>query len=850
MGRAWRRPAVRYATGAGLAVLALTMTVGLVPHVGVESLRPVLLTAVTASAWWGGLGPGLLATVTMLAGAALVAPSVLGLAGPAPGWNVYATALGVEGALLSALGAVARSAWRRAEDRRVEAERAAVECDRAEERAERVERELAYARARAEAIVETALDCVITMDHEGRITEFNPAAERMFGYTRAEVLGEPLAELLIPSALRAAHREALARYVATGTGKVLGRRLETTAMSADGTEIPVELTITAARVRGVPMFAGSVRDIRDRKRHEDERTALLASAQTARAEAEAGQRRLAFLAEASTVVASSLEYATTLESVARLATEGLAEWCLVDVLERDGRIYRVAAHRDPAKSALVQELCTPFVPRAESRLAQRLIAGESMLSADGAVDLLEGAWPAPRYREISWALGVGTYMIVPLRARERMVGAMWLVSAEPGRTYTPDDLALAKELAARAAVAVDNARLYRKAQEANRLKDEFLANVSHELRAPLAAILGWARLLRDGKAKDVPHALDIIVSSGKAQAKLVGDLLDMARIVSGQLRVDLRPLDLVPEVEAAVEAIRPAADAKSIRLECAFDWTAGLVAGDPERLRQLVGNLLANAVKFTPEGGRVEVRLEREDGWARVLVRDTGEGISSEFLPHVFERFRQAEGGTTRRHGGLGLGLPIVRHLAELHGGRVVAESPGAGQGATFTVTLPLLPRRPPVAARPPGAGAESALGHDLPLAGRRVLVVTDVLDGAGALRIVLETDGAEVATAASADEALALVARWEPDLVVGDLGDDAADGHTLIRRIRATHPQRRHLPAVWLTDRAPTDDRMPPPVADDTYLTKPVEGGPLVAAIVRLTGGATGPTCRSAGAP
>jgi signal transduction histidine kinase len=307
-------------------------------------------------------------------------------------------------------------------------------------------------------------------------------------------------------------------------------------------------------------------------------------------------------------------------------------------------------------------------------------------------------------------LGIRSYMLVPLVARGRSLGVIGLAATQPGR-YGPADLTLLEVLARRAALAVDNARLYAEAQAANRMKDEFLTTVSHELRTPLAAMMNWVGVLRQGKlsADRLTHALDVLQRSGEAQAKLIEDLLDVSRAVSGRLHLDARPVNLAQVVGGALEAVRPAAEGKGIRLTSDIDAEVGYLLGDPVRLQQVAWNLLANSVKFTPPGGCVTVRVERHPPEARLVVSDTGDGISPEFLPHVFERFRQADHVATRRHGGLGLGLAIVKHLVEAHGGRVEARSDGRGKGAEFVVRLPLSP----VGAAPPAGhlAPEAAAG-------------------------------------------------------------------------------------------------------------------------------------------
>ncbi|HEU4410745.1 MAG TPA: PAS domain-containing protein [Polyangiaceae bacterium] len=381
----------------------------------------------------------------------------------------------------------------------------------------------------------------------------------------------------------------------------------------------------------------------------------------------------------------------------------------------------------------------------------------------------------------------------------------------------------------------------RAAEEASRLKDEFLATVSHELRTPLNAMLGWLQMLRAGglAPPQQEHALATVERNARAQAQLVEDLLDVSRIVSGKLRLEVAPVDLAAVVEQALESARPAANAKGVRLETAAPAGPCVVTGDAARLQQIVWNLLSNAVKFTPEGGRVEVRLGHEGAHAVLRVADTGRGIEPDFLPHVFERFRQAEGGATRRVGGLGLGLAIVRHLAEMHGGTVGAESEGEGRGATFTVRLPLVRHalaesgrpRPP----PPGLG----LPCSPELAGLRVLVVDDEPDARDLVRALLEGCGARVSTAASAAEALELLRAERPDVLVSDLAMPHEDGYDLIRKVRALPPDEGgRTPALALTAYARAQDRTRVLLAGfGSHVPKPVEPLELIAVIVSLTG-------------
>jgi signal transduction histidine kinase len=296
---------------------------------------------------------------------------------------------------------------------------------------------------------------------------------------------------------------------------------------------------------------------------------------------------------------------------------------------------------------------------------------------------------------LAWlrSLGVCSSIVVPLMARGRTLGALTFLSADSGRRYSREDLAFADELSRRAALAVDNSRLYSAAERANRAKDEFLAVLSHELRTPLNPIIGFAQLLRRGALSGAAaeRALETIERNGRLQNQLISDLLDISCILRGKLSVETRPLELAPVVDAAIEAVRVTAEQKGVRLCAVLTGSPCCVEGDATRLQQVVWNLLSNAIKFTPEGGRIEVDMHRHGGAAQIVVRDTGQGISPDFLPHVFERFRQADSTPTRTQGGLGLGLAIVRHVVEMHRGTVAAASDGEGRGATFTVRLPLL---------------------------------------------------------------------------------------------------------------------------------------------------------------
>jgi PAS domain S-box-containing protein len=387
----------------------------------------------------------------------------------------------------------------------------------------------------------------------------------------------------------------------------------------------------------------------------------------------------------------------------------------------------------------------------------------------------------------------------------------------------------------------------RAAEEATLAKDEFLAVVSHELRTPLTAILGWARMLKAGELDETSslRAMDIIERNAESQTQLIEDLLDFSRIISGKLRLDVRRVELVSVIEAAIDVVRPAADAKGIRLQVVLDPRAGPISGDPERLQQVLWNLLSNAIKFTPKGGRVQIRLARINSSAEISVSDTGQGISAEFLPYVFERFRQADHTTTRRFGGLGLGMAITKHILELHGGTIRAESPGEGQGATFILKLPVMivhnaeHLQAEAPAQRAGAAEDSARTAELmKLDGVRVLVVDDESDARDLLVTILTQRGAEVTAVASVTSALEQLQLTKPDLIVSDVEMPNEDGYSLIRKVRALEEmQGERIPAIALTAHARSSDRLRALSAGyQMHIPKPVEPAELVIAIANLT--------------
>jgi signal transduction histidine kinase len=488
-------------------------------------------------------------------------------------------------------------------------------------------------------------------------------------------------------------------------------------------------------------------------------------------------------------------------------------------------------------------------------------AGEGVIRLDDVLADPRYGKLAPHYGMPKGHLPVRSYLAAPVIARNgEVIGGLFFGHSVPG-VFTARTERLITGVAAQAAVAIDNARLYEdarriaeqreklveaeraaraEAERVSQMKDEFLATLSHELRTPLNAILGWSQLLLSRAQGDVEakRGLETIARNARAQTQLIDDLLDMSRIISGKVRLELVPTELGEVVDAAMEAVSPSADVKGITLHKVSDPSAGSVMGDPNRLQQVVWNLLTNAVKFTSKGGRVDVTVRRVGAQVELVVRDTGRGIDAAFLPHVFDRFRQADASSTRAHGGLGLGLSIVKQIVELHGGTTHAASEGEGRGAVFTVCLPVVTSSFRDRDHPSMERALSFEHTDVDLAGLRVLVVDDEADARELIELALTRCGASVLTAASAEEALFKLDR-SVDVIVSDIGMPNADGYELIARVRALpFASGGRTPAVALTAFARSEDRTRAMLAGfQLHIAKPIEPRELVVTVGSLAG-------------
>ncbi len=531
-----------------------------------------------------------------------------------------------------------------------------------------------------------------------RFLQVNRAARRNLGYSREEL------SRLTPLDLNPEFTHLIEPLRASKRWPVV---FETFHRRKDGSRYPIEVQLHLSRNETPPVFVAIVQDLTARKRAEDER-AQLVWAEVARAEAEAAERRAAFLAEATVRLTASLDFEATLSAVTDLAVGELADYSLVDLLEGDGSTRRVAAaHVDPAARGLIGELRgRPPGGEGWAPVLTVLRTGRSQVVAEVAADELEAWIPDAGQRELVRRLGIASYLCVPLVARGRTLGALSLVSVRPGRRYGPTEVALAEDLARRAALAADNARLYQQAQEAVRARGEFLARASHELRTPLTSALGTVRLLKralSGELHEPPEVLLAIANRNlSALASLVDDLLDVSKLEAGRMTLALETVELAGVIGRSLEVIGAQARDKGVSVRVEVPAALRLPA-DPLKLEQVLVNLLANAVKFTPPGGQVTISAGAEQAGegrrVRICVQDTGEGIAAEHLEAIFEPFFQASrprpypaDRRAARTRGTGLGLAICRGIVELHRGRIWAESDGPGRGSTFTVLLPAEP--------------------------------------------------------------------------------------------------------------------------------------------------------------
>ena len=673
-------------------------------------------------------------------------------------------------------------------------------------------------------VVESSDDAIVSKDLNSIVTSWNPGAERLFGYTAAEMVGKSI-RLIIPPHLQAEEDVVMARIRA---GEKVDH-YETIRQTKAGALITISLTVSPIRDdNGVIIGASKVaRDVSDRVRLENE----------LREHAENTQK----LGAVGAVVASTLDRETIVQKVTDTATELThAEFGAFFYNVRDQ--HSGDAYMLYALSGAPREAFSSFPHPRATALFGPTFRGERPVRLDDVLADPRYGKSAPYHGMPQGHLPVRSYLAVPVKGLDgHVIGGLFFGHSQPAR-FTEQHERLAVGTASWASVALENARLYGEAQEASRMKDDFLAVLSHELRTPLNAILGYSRLLRGNvlTGEHLERGIETVERNARWLTQIVEDVLDVSRIVSGKIRLDVQAVNLASVIDNAAATIQPAADAKGVNLQTLIDPRVAPVSGDPDRLQQVIWNLLSNAVKFTPKGGRVQLRLERVDSHIEIIVSDTGAGIRKDFLPYVFERFRQGDSGPARKSGGLGLGLSIVRHIVEMHGGVVLAESAGEGEGSTFTVTLPIMIVQPTAARRSrehPLAEPQQALQGLADLSGVHVLAIDDETDSLGLLRVVLEAAGARVTTASSGPAALGMLESIKPDVLVADIGMPEMDGFELIKRVRAmASPHVRDVPAAALTAFARSEDRTKAlKHGFEMHLAKPVDPGELVASVATL---------------
>jgi PAS domain S-box-containing protein len=683
---------------------------------------------------------------------------------------------------------------------------------------------------RLAAIVESSDDAIVSKTLDGIVTSWNPAAVRMFGFTAEEMIGQSIRRIIPPD--RQSEEDDVVGHIRRGE-KV--DHFQTIRQRKDGSLLPISLTVSPIRdERGFVVGASKIaRDVSDLEKAKAEQARLLTIAERNAAETRT-------LNQVGAAVASALDREAVVQKVTDAATELTGAKFgafFYNVVNDDGESYTLYTISGVPRAAFDH-----FPMPRNTKVFEPTFRGtETVRSDDITKDPRYGQSP-PHHGMPTGHLPVRSYLAVPVKTRGgEPLGGLFFGHPEAGR-FTAEHERLVEGVASWASVALENARLYLAAQEASRLKDEFLATLSHELRTPLNAILGYARMIRSGMLTEgkMPRAIDTIERNAASLAVIVEDVLDVSRIISGKMRLNVQPVDMAKLLSDSVEAVLPAANAKQITIESDLDRTTGPVSGDPERLQQIVWNLLSNAVKFTGQEGRVTVTLARGGGSAELKVSDSGIGIAPGFLPHIFERFRQGDAGTTRERGGLGLGLAIARQLVEMHGGSITAASAGLGAGTTFTVKLPLVAsQRAPAPAAVPIQAQRRGQPAIPDLHGVSVLVVDDDADALSMVRDILEVSGATISTSRSATQALASLAELCPDVLVADLGMPGMDGFELIASVRGnSDPKLRNLPAAALTAFARSEDRARALRSGfNMHLAKPIEPSELMAAVVTLSG-------------
>lgn len=716
---------------------------------------------------------------------------------------------------------------------RERAEQAAAELAQSEATIRKTlsERELAEdalreSEERYRELVENANDLVYMLDFDGRITSMNKAAEMILGYSADELLGMKIKELLASDSINVGELMLTSGHQRTN--------YEVDVVTKAGRLLTLETSNKLITRGPQPVgIQGIARDISTRRRTEE---ALREADQRALSDYERLLERISGLAQALGTARELNVIFRGLRQFTKLSVpcDGFFVSLYDPIEDVRTACYAWGDDKELEISDLPPMPVTSSGPNSRAiRTGQIIITNDYMTATRGTNTVIVG--PDNGLRPQS-------SIAVPMAVMGHIIGTIEVQSYEPDAYKREHETAMSMA-ANLTAVAIENVRLLRRessareaAEESNRLKDEFLATVSHELRTPLTAILGWSRLLDSDSLDEGTsrQAIETIWRNAKAQSQIIDDILDVSRIITGNLYLDLNPVELGPIVENAINVVRPTADAKGIRIETELDHAPTVVSGDSNRLQQVIWNLLSNAVKFTTSGGRVSLKMYQTESAVEIRVSDTGQGISREFLPYVFDRFRQADSSTTRQHGGLGLGLAIARHLIEIHGGSIRAESDGKAQGSSFTIKLPLLDAQVKTTDDLDAEAIE--LGKQQSLSGLYVLVVDDDEDTRELMTTALTSRKADVTAVCTAGEAIEVIKYRRPDVLVSDIAMPDEDGYGLIAKVRSLETDgQASIPAVAITAYAKEEDRKRALESGfQIYLAKPVELSELISVVAR----------------
>ncbi len=664
-------------------------------------------------------------------------------------------------------------------------------------------RKAAEARLHLAAIVESSDEAIISKSLDGTILSWNKGAERLYGYPREEIIGKSLAQLIPPD-----HPDELPEIMEQIKRGERIEHFETVRVRKDGSHFDVSMTVSPITNADGKIIGASkiARDITASRKHE---------------------AALRFLAEASRLLAELLDVPSTLHKVAGLAVPHFANWCAVDLLQPDGSLQRVAvAHADPARVELAHDLHRRYPPDPTAPIGvwNVLRSGKPELLPDIPDALLVESVKDQEMLRLLRELGLKSYMGVPLTLRGKPFGVLTFVAAESGRRFGSDDLRVAEDLAHRASIAIENARLYAELKDADRQKNEWIAMLAHELRNPLAPIRNALHVMKmpGAKSEAVEHARQVSERQVQHMVRLVDDLLDVSRIMRGKIELRKEVVDLASVVARGVETAQPKIDAQGQQLLLAVPSESLRLEGDPTRLAQVVSNLLHNAAKFSERSGRIWLTAERQGTEAVLRVRDEGAGIPADMLSRIFDLFTQGDRSVERSQGGLGIGLTVVRKLVELHGGSVTAHSEGLGKGSEFVVRLPGVlegRRQQPTEARLGSAQASVA---------RRILVVDDNVDAAESVAMILRLSGHEVRLAHNGPEALKMAEQYQPEALMLDIGLPGMNGYEVAKRLRQ-HPKFRQTLLIAVTGYGQEEDRRKSLDAGfNQHLVKPVDPATL----------------------